>query len=303
MLLQCPSDHGEDLPESLRRRFPDVATDICRYVTQAFDKAKLEGYQAVVCWADAADELAALVRIRKADPKVPILLVSELDQDKKFNSLALQMGATSVLPDTSDDEDLAEAIAVALRTVALSRETRKKARRSRELSKGVGDLARETRELTGKALDEARASRVRFTPLIVVATEKEVVRVKKALSHAQLASRLPILWRGEQAVAYLEGRAPYADRARYPLPSLIILDRDLAELSGFKTLSWIRREPRFKALPVAVLSPSMGEADRAKATALGATWCFPKGTSPSDLAETLKKISLNWTLYNLGLEV
>jgi DNA-binding NarL/FixJ family response regulator len=303
LFLQCPSDRGNDLPDSLRRRFPDVTADLCRTVTQALDSSKLKGCQAVVCWAETPDELAAVIRIRKADPKLPILLVSDRDRDKEFSSLALQMGATSVLPDSNDDEDLAEAIAVTLRTVALSGEARHLARRSHELSKEIGKLAQKTKELAGTALDEVTASRGRFAPLIIVANKKEAGRVKKALTRAQLISRLPILSRGEEAVAYLEGRARYQDRARYPLPSLVILDLELAELSGFETLSWIRKEPHFKSLPVAVLSPSMDEAHRAKAAALGATWCFPKGATPSDLAETLKKISLNWTVHSIGLDL
>ncbi len=54
---------------------------------------------------------------------------------------------------------------------------------------------------------------------------------------------------GEHAMAYLSGVPPYADRLRYPLPSLILLDLKMPRATGFELLKWIRRHPEIGTVP------------------------------------------------------
>src|SRR2546428_6816330 len=48
---------------------------------------------------------------------------------------------------------------------------------------------------------------------------------------------------GEEAMAYLSGAGNYADRCRYPLPALILLDLKMPRVTGFEILKWIREHP------------------------------------------------------------
>lgn len=300
LLLQCPPAPAEDLPDTLQRLVPEITTDICSHVAQALDR--LDGCQAVVCWADARDELAAVVRVRNASPTVPILLVSERNQDEEFSSLAVKLGANSVLHDPKDEQSLAESIVVALRTVALSRRTLKQARQVHKVTKEVSQLAREANALAVKAREEVSLS-ARFAPLIVVARKPDAGVLKKALTKAQLASRLPIVCGVKEAMAYLEGRPPFGDRRRSPIPSLLILDFDLGREVCRDLVSWIRKSPAHRVLPVALMGRSLDATERAGMEAAGATWILEKGATASELAETLKEISLHWTLHNLGLDL
>jgi hypothetical protein len=49
---------------------------------------------------------------------------------------------------------------------------------------------------------------------------------------------------GEEAIAHLSGSAKFPNRAEFPLPALVLLDRKLPKVDGFEVLGWIRRQER-----------------------------------------------------------
>src|ERR1051326_1097563 len=59
---------------------------------------------------------------------------------------------------------------------------------------------------------------------------------------------------GDQAIAYLRGAEGFADRAKHPLPQLMLLDLKMPRLSGFEVLTWVRKEGFFQRLPIIVLT-------------------------------------------------
>lgn len=75
---------------------------------------------------------------------------------------------------------------------------------------------------------------------------------------------------GRQAIDYLSGAAPYDDRERHPLPSLVLLDLNLPRVSGFEVLQWIRSREDLRGIPVVVFSSSGRPEDRSRAASLGA---------------------------------
>src|SRR5436190_5081891 len=74
---------------------------------------------------------------------------------------------------------------------------------------------------------------------------------------------------GEEAIEYLEGAGDFANRTRFPLPQLILLDLKMPRLSGFDVLSWRRKSEKFKTVPVVVLSSSNHDLDVRHAYELG----------------------------------
>jgi len=102
----------------------------------------------------------------------------------------------------------------------------------------------------------------------------------RALRRAAFNVALQTLSAGQQAINYLEAKAPYADRTRYPLPDVIVLDLKMPELNGFDFLAWRKASLLFLTIPVVVLSgsPDRNEIDRV--FALGANKHIAK---PADL--------------------
>jgi CheY-like chemotaxis protein len=57
----------------------------------------------------------------------------------------------------------------------------------------------------------------------------------------------------QEAILYLRGIGVYANRLRFPLPSVIILDSQNPDSVDLEVLGWIRERPHFANLPVIIL--------------------------------------------------
>lgn len=75
---------------------------------------------------------------------------------------------------------------------------------------------------------------------------------------------------GEEAIAYLSGKGEYADRVRFPLPSLVLLDLKLPRKSGFEVVRWMRGVDGLRRIPVVILSSSQERHDIDRAYDYGA---------------------------------
>src|SRR5438874_761010 len=94
---------------------------------------------------------------------------------------------------------------------------------------------------------------------------------------------------GQEALSYLSGEGQYADRARYPLPYLVVLDANMPGTSGWQVLDWVRRRPEFGALVVIIFSGD-GPIDEDLAARLGANGYHRKPPSLEELQALVKKI-------------
>jgi DNA-binding response OmpR family regulator len=103
---------------------------------------------------------------------------------------------------------------------------------------------------------------------------------------------------GEMAVAYLSGQGQYADRNRYPLPALMLLDLKLPRKSGLEVLTWLREQPGLKRLPVVVLTSSKESVDAGHAYDLGANSYLVKPVGFDTLLEMVKALGMYWFILN-----
>ena len=85
--------------------------------------------------------------------------------------------------------------------------------------------------------------------------------------------------------------AQYADRAMYPLPSLILLDLKMPRATGFEVLKWIRSHPELGQLPVVVLSGSELHEDVRRAYVGGANSYLVKPIGFEALVNLVRNIT------------
>jgi CheY-like chemotaxis protein len=84
----------------------------------------------------------------------------------------------------------------------------------------------------------------------------DVQLLRHAFLAAEVDACMSVVQDGDEAISYLAGEREFADRTRYPLPELIILDWSLRRVSGLEVLTWIRQQPPLRRITVLVFSYS-----------------------------------------------
>lgn len=130
--------------------------------------------------------------------------------------------------------------------------------------------------------------------LYVEDDDNDVLFMQKAYQQAALGPALKIASDGQEAIGYLSGCGPFADREQNPLPCLVLLDLNLPFKTGFEVLAWIRLQEQFKTLPVIIYSASAQQQDRQRAADMGANEYCVKPVDRRQIVELLKRISERW---------
>ncbi|AFZ12131.1 response regulator receiver protein [Crinalium epipsammum PCC 9333] len=137
------------------------------------------------------------------------------------------------------------------------------------------------------------------TILLVEDDPNDILLIQRAFFYkANVKNSVQVLKDGEEALLYLSGKQMYADRDRYPLPILILLDLKLPRKSGFEVLTWLRQQPGLKLLPVVVLTSSSENNEIQQAYNLGANSYLVKPVGFDALLEMIKQINLYWLGLN-----
>ena len=115
--------------------------------------------------------------------------------------------------------------------------------------------------------------------LVVEDNQDDVELLQAAARTAPEAVSFHIVRDGEQALAYLQGESPFADRHAHPFPHLVLLDLALPGIDGFTVLSWIRQQPELNELKVFVWTDSGDPQALDRAIKAGANRFVPKSVS------------------------
>lgn len=90
----------------------------------------------------------------------------------------------------------------------------------------------------------------------------DVRLTEEAFIEGKLPVELTVLMDGAEAHKFITGASPYEDAT---VPDLILLDLNLPKKSGNEILAAIKTTPRFKRVPVIILTTSMAPSDIQKA--------------------------------------
>jgi CheY-like chemotaxis protein len=134
--------------------------------------------------------------------------------------------------------------------------------------------------------------------LVVEDDPNDLLLIQRAFGKARILNPLQSVGNGDDAVAYLAGEGPYADREQHPFPVLVLLDLKLPRRSGLEVLQWIRAQAGLKRLPVVVLTSSKEATDVNRAYDLGANSYLVKPVGFDSLLELVKSLEVYWLILN-----
>ncbi len=103
---------------------------------------------------------------------------------------------------------------------------------------------------------------------------------------------------GRDVMNYLEGAGKYKDRELYPSPALIIMDVRMPIISGLAALFAIKKNPKYRRLPVILLSASDYPDDIRQAFDFGATAYMSKPSAIEECVALFQAI-FQWMKFNL----
>jgi CheY-like chemotaxis protein len=126
----------------------------------------------------------------------------------------------------------------------------------------------------------------------------DVVLIQRAFQKAGFRNALKVVSDGEQAIQYLSGKNAYANRERFPLPFLLLLDLKMPGTDGFEVLQWVRNAQQLKRLLVVVLTSSHLQSDVDRAYELGANSYLVKPVDFEEMVHLVQRFEAYWTEIN-----
>ena len=136
------------------------------------------------------------------------------------------------------------------------------------------------------------------TILIVEDNSTDVMLIRRAFDKAKFANPVQVVGDGDAAVEYLSGEGAYAERAKFPLPILILLDLKLPRRSGLEVLEWLRTQDKLKRIQVVILTSSRQDRDVNAAYDIGVNSYLVKPVEFDGLLQMLKNVNLYWLMLN-----
>jgi CheY-like chemotaxis protein len=125
-------------------------------------------------------------------------------------------------------------------------------------------------------------------------SEDDEILFRRAVRLSGLANPVIVVRDGDATVEYLKGEGAYADRKKYPLPKVLMLDLKMPRKNGFDVLHWVKEQPQLKEMLVVVLTSSERPEDLERSENLGADSIMAKPCQPQDLNKLAEEFPGHW---------
>ncbi len=120
--------------------------------------------------------------------------------------------------------------------------------------------------------------------------ENDAFFMRRAFSKMDGRHSLCVVPDGRRAIEYLSAEGEYADRTKFPFPTLLLLDIKMPMVSGLEVLKWVRARSEFSELRVVMLTSSTQPSDVAFCAAHGANAYLVKSSNADELSGLLPKL-------------
>ncbi len=132
--------------------------------------------------------------------------------------------------------------------------------------------------------------------LIVDDSPQDIELTISALREKNLVNEVIIAEDGEEALDYLYKRGKFTNDNGNP--GIILLDIKMPKMNGIEVLKHIRSNPKFKSIPVIMLTSSHEEKDLVESYKLGANSYVVKPVDIMQFIDAIKSLGQYWAVIN-----
>lgn len=115
----------------------------------------------------------------------------------------------------------------------------------------------------------------------------------RAFAARKITNKILVARDGEEALKYIE----HWENGE-PVPVVILLDLNMPKVNGLEVLEKIKSHPRFKTIPIVILTTSSESKDLKSAYLLGANSYIIKPVDFEKFIDVARHIDLYWRVYN-----
>lgn len=124
--------------------------------------------------------------------------------------------------------------------------------------------------------------------------EDDRLLAKDAFDECQSEVDLRSVHDGQELMDYLQGRNGFAQRSRFPLPGLILLDLNMPRKDGREALAEMKADPQLRRIPVVVFTTSKAEEDVLRSYDLGVSSFISKPVTYESLLRLVETLTSYW---------
>jgi CheY-like chemotaxis protein len=132
------------------------------------------------------------------------------------------------------------------------------------------------------------------TILLVEDDEEDQWATERAFEQSRIRNKIVAVENGMRALDYLHNRGNFEGKETNPPPDLIILDLNMPVMDGREFLDTIKKDPKFKRIPVVVMTTSKQEEDILKTYDLGVNSYVTKPVNMGGFLTVIQELGHYW---------
>ena len=133
--------------------------------------------------------------------------------------------------------------------------------------------------------------------LLVDDSPRDTEMTLDALHQYHLANEVTALRDGAEALDYMYRRGEFATRSG-PDPAVILLDLKMPRVDGLEVLRQLKSDPKFKIIPVVVMTSSREDQDLVRSYELGVNAYVVKPLDFHEFIEAIRTLGVFWAVLN-----
>ncbi|MDB6039230.1 MAG: response regulator with CheY-like receiver domain and winged-helix DNA-binding domain [Verrucomicrobiales bacterium] len=130
--------------------------------------------------------------------------------------------------------------------------------------------------------------------LIVDDSDSDIFFLLRAFASSGVKNPIQVVRNGAEAMDYLRGEGKFADREKFALPCIVILDLHMPHPNGIEILKWKKTRPEFRKVLFVALSNFDNTRSVSEAYEAGASTFLSKPLQAEDVRNLVHSFDEYW---------